>query len=174
MISKNQCPVPPSYIKFISVMRIFWVPWKVHNKFIMKWRRWWFSYDLVYAYILGFLKSKFADFLSMSKSSFTVIYRNKIFIRNFTHKKTKSKLAIIQSYNFISMDKKFIMTIKTLNELYMSYINKVQNRWDLSLKKTSFSPSCVCMFRGTQHRYQASQNYAIVSVFGIIGLENPL
>ena len=27
----NQCPVPQSYIKFISVIRIFWVPWKVHN-----------------------------------------------------------------------------------------------------------------------------------------------
>ena len=31
----------------------------------------------------GFLKLKFADFLSMSKSSFTVIYRNKIFTINF-------------------------------------------------------------------------------------------
>ena len=32
----NKCPVPPSLIKFISVMRIFRVPSKVENKFIIK------------------------------------------------------------------------------------------------------------------------------------------
>ena len=52
------CPVPPSYIKFIPVLRIFWVPWKCHNKFIMKWKRWWFIYYLVYAYIFLIFKIK--------------------------------------------------------------------------------------------------------------------
>ena len=40
------------YVEFISVVRIFWVPWKVQNKFIMKWKRWSFSYYLFYAHIL--------------------------------------------------------------------------------------------------------------------------
>ena len=77
----KQCPVPSSFIKLITIIRMLWVPWKVHNKFIMKWKR-----KLIFR---GFLKLKFADFLSMSKSSFTVIYRNKIFTRNFTHNKQK-------------------------------------------------------------------------------------
>ena len=59
---KFQCPVPPSYIKFISVMRIFWVPWKVHNKFIMKWKRWKFSYYLIYAYILRIFRIRVCGF----------------------------------------------------------------------------------------------------------------
>ena len=75
------CPVPSSFIKLITIMRMLWVPWKVHNKFIMKWKR-----KLIF---WGFLKLKFADFLSMPKSSFTVIYRNKIFTRNLTHNKQK-------------------------------------------------------------------------------------
>ena len=29
-------PVPQSFIKLISVMRIFWVPTKVHEKFMMR------------------------------------------------------------------------------------------------------------------------------------------
>ena len=101
---------------------MLWAPWKVHHKFIMKWKR-----KLIFC---GLLKSKFADFLSMSKSSFTVIYRNKIFTRNFTHNKQKKVLAI-----------KFRQVQNGGSEVYNGFHqNKVQNRWDLSLK-TSFSPS---------------------------------
>ena len=67
--------------KVETIMRMLWLPWKVHNKFIMKWKC-----KLIFC---GFLRLKFADFLSMSKSSSTVIYRNKIFTRNFTHNKQK-------------------------------------------------------------------------------------
>ena len=48
---------------------------------------------LIIHIICGFLKSKFAYFLSMSMSSFTVIYRNQIFTRNFAHKKQKCFLV---------------------------------------------------------------------------------
>ena len=67
----------------------------------------------------------------MSKSSFTVIY----IIQGILNIKVMlAALAIIH----ISMDRKFIMTIMNFKwTLYMSSINKVQNRWDLS-QKTSF------------------------------------
>ena len=109
---------------------MLWVPWKVQNKFIMKWKR-----KLIFC---EFLKLKFADFLSMSKSSFTVIYRKK-FLQEILHTinekclgnkvQNKSRTAVL----------KFIMG---------SIKKKVQNRWDLSLKNIVFT---FIMLRGTHH-----------------------
>ena len=55
-----------------------------HKKFITSsnWNENVISFTLIFC---GFFKSNFADFLSMSKSNFTVIYRNNIFTRKFTH-----------------------------------------------------------------------------------------
>ena len=67
-----------------------------------------FNYYLVYTYILRIFKIKVRDFLSMSKSSLTVIYRHKIFTKHFTQNKQKNVFvnnllfyAII--YHFIAL-----------------------------------------------------------------------
>ena len=62
-------------------------------------------------------------------------------------------LAII----LISMDKKFIMTIMNFKwSLYMSSINKVQSRWDLSFK-TSFSPFLCFLEPNTVQKFKFLQ-----------------
>ena len=47
--------------------------------------------------------------------------------------------AIVYHFIIISVDKKFIMTIRHLRwTIHISFINKVQNRWDFSLKTHIF------------------------------------
>ena len=130
----------------------------------MKWKRY-----LVNAYILRIFKIKVCRF----SINFKVKFLCNIQKQNFTHNKQRMFLSITMLFydimplfitwlryivdiiapswippEFLSIDKKFILIIMNFKwTLYMSSINKAQNRWDLSLKNIVFT---FIMLRGTQ------------------------
>ena len=145
--------VPPSYGKFISVMRIFSVQWKVHNKFIMKWKRRLFSY-YIYSLFCGFFSIKVCRFSINVKVKFHSNIQKQNFTRYFTHNKIIfqfwSKTCFF--YDIMPLIISSLWRLWTLNELYI-WVTITKFRTDeiyLFKKNIVFT---FIMLRGTQHSY---------------------